>query len=184
MNTLINNNNIYILRNNNKIYTNIIEDKHNVLLFMNTSSANKCIDFLSHHKQIYGEWPMIESYSSKKNSNIKVQLQKIPVPKRLEINSIKNSVIIEHCDLNFAYFITKLTNLDVLGVNHFDYTLNNDKIEILLKGSQLELNQTIESSDLFNFMSMSFDLLYYSPNSDLDQDDYENYVDILDIDSN
>ena len=61
-----------LLKKDNKYYTNIIEDKHNLLLFSNTNSANKCIDFLSHHKQIYGDWPMIESYSSKKNSNIRV----------------------------------------------------------------------------------------------------------------
>ena len=125
MNLLTTNQSIYMLKNKNKLYTNIIEDKQSILLFMNNNSANKCIDFLSYHKQIYGEWPMIESYSSKKNNNVKVELKKIPVPKRLELNLIKNSLVVDECSLEFAYFVQKVTNMGILGINYFDYNMSN-----------------------------------------------------------
>ena len=166
-----------LLKRDNKYYTNIIEDKHNLLLFSNNNSANKCIDFLSHHKQIYGDWPMIESYSNKKNSNIRVELKKIPVPKRLEIKEIKESIVVDKCDITFIYFLQKVTNLNVISVNDFNYTLHNDKIEIFLRAAELELQQDIDEKNLFNFMSLSFDMLYYSKN-DTDSDDF---IDILDI---
>lgn len=164
-----------LLKRDNKYYTNIIEDKHNLLLFSNATSANKCIDFLCHHKQIYGDWPMIESYSSKKNNNVKVELQKIPVPKRLGIHQIKNSLVVDECDLTFVYFLQKVTNLNVLSVNEYNYNLYNDKIEIFLKASELEIQQDIDEKNLFNFMSLSFNMLYYSKN-DIEPDDF---IDIL-----
>lgn len=166
-----------LLKRDNKYYTNIIEDKHSLLLFSNTNSANKCMDFLSHHKQIYGEWPMIESYSSKHNNNVKVELQKIPVPKRLELNKIKNSLVVDQCDLTFVYFLQKVTNLNILNVNEYDYNLRNDKIEIFLKGAELELHQDIDEKNLFNFMSLSFNMLYYS--KDKDSYDSDDFIDIL-----
>ena len=166
-----------LLKKDNKFYTNIIEDKHNLLLFSNTISANKCVDFLSHHKQIYGDWPMIETFSSKHNNNVKVELKKIPVPKRLELKEIKNSLMVDKCDLTFVYFLQKVTNLNVLSVNDFDYTLHNEKIEIFLKASELELYQDIDEKNLFNFMSLSFDLLYYS--KDKDSYDSDDFIDIL-----
>jgi hypothetical protein len=120
---------------------------------------------------------MIESYSSKKNSNIRVELKKIPVPKRLEIKEIKESIVVDKCDITFIYFLQKVTNLNVINVNDFNYTLHNDKIEIFLRASELELQQDIDEKNLFNFMSLSFDMLYYSKN-DTDPDDF---IDILDI---
>jgi hypothetical protein len=170
-----------LIKNNNRLYTNIIENKQNIMVFLNTGSINKCRQFLAYHKHMYGDWPKIESYSNKTESQIKIELQKIPQYKRLQIQQIKDTLITEQCSLEFTYFLQKVTNMELFGVTEFDYNLNNDKIQISMKGAQLEYTCTsFEEQNLLSFMTLAFDSLYYNKtNIKCEDDNPDDYLDIL-----
>ena len=143
-------NTLHVIKNKNKIYTTVINKKQYICTFIEKKTSYSCIKFLTQHKQKYGIWPLIDSYSD----NNKVELKEIIDNKKINVNYISNSIYIEKYNLDFFKIIGSITNLGIMAISEFDYILSPSKVNIIVKGSDIT-NDLIISNDDLNKLNLS-----------------------------
>ena len=151
-------------------YTLLVNESHYLYAFTDTTPAEKCIDFLSHYKHRYGIWPAITNYLTKE----KIEMQMVPLNKREPVRQIRDSIFVEDCTIEYLQHLSNYTNLKLMGVTDFDYTMQPDKIDIHFKGGDI----TIPNLELpSTYLVLTLNGLYYAHQNLLD--DYSEF-DILD----
>ena len=177
---LFKNVNLKLLKYGGAHYTSIINNKQYMYAFFEQKNANRCINFLSEYKHKYGKWPTIDNYYNNEIIKItdKSELKLIEPSKRDTIANITESISIEEYPINFLQHVTKMTNIQIMAITEFDYSLNNSKIDISFKGGEFLMND--ENYDKLNnqaikeFTILSLNSLYYSGNINELTDNNEN----------
>jgi hypothetical protein len=148
-------NTLHVIKNKNKMYTTVINKKHYICTFIEKKTSYSCIKFLTQHKQKYGIWPLIDSYSN----NNKVELKEL-INNKKGIDYISNSIYVEKYNLDFFKIIASVTNLGIMAISDFDYILSPSKINIIVKGSDITNDLVIDKSDLLNLNLTTLNNLY------------------------
>ena len=167
---LFKNVNLKLLKYGGTHYTSIINNKQYMYAFFEQKNANRCIKLLSEYKHKYGKWPTIDNYYNNEiiKTTDKLELKLIEPSKRDTIANITESISIEEYPINFLQHVTKMTNIQIIAITEFEYSLNNSKIDISFKRGEFLMND--ENYDKLNnqaikeFTILSLNSLYYSGN--------------------
>ena len=164
---LFKNVNLKLLKHGANHYTSIINNKQYMYAFFEQKNANRCINFLSEYKHKYGKWPTIDNYYINE-FNEKTELQLIEPSKRDNISNIRQTISIEEYPIDFLQHVTKMTNIQIMAITEFDYSLYNSKIDISFKGGEFLMNDEnydkLNSQAIKEFTILSLNSLYYSGN--------------------
>ena len=126
------------VRNYNKYYTSMVNNKHCMFGFNNKETAHQCSLFLSEYSHRYGKWPGIDV-----NENDKAELALIePNKRRPLLNILYNDIYIHESEIEELQCLCLICNMELLYITDFGYTINNNKIDIDFKAAILDIEKT------------------------------------------
>jgi hypothetical protein len=129
----------------NSYYTSVVENKQCIFGFMNNESAKKCAYFLSDFKHKYGDWPKIDS-----EDDPKVELALIQPHKRVAREFIfNNEIIMDEHETSRLLNSCSLTNINLLSIYDFQYSMKNSRIVLSISGAQLQEENPPTDQDMY-----------------------------------
>lgn len=139
-----------VIKNNNRYYTSIFNDKQSIYTFTNINSANNCAMFLSEFKHRYGKWPQITSEFAKKQEYYeKVQFDMISKEDRKPVIEIfGNELLILDEKLEDLQGNCILNNIGLLAITEFKTTVQDEQISMNMRAvsimpEEFEYNTTL-----------------------------------------
>ena len=136
----------------NKIYTNVFNNKQYILTFTDKDQCNNCINFLTNYKHNYGKWPSVDCSD-------KIELQKLHPIKRTSIHTLSKSLIIDDIDIDYLYFLGAYTNLNILGILDFKYSIEINNIHLDIKAFEIVDKPILDKEYLTNFTILTLNWL-------------------------
>lgn len=129
----------------NSHYTSVVENKQCIFGFMNNESATRCAYFLSDFKHKYGDWPKIES-----ENDPKVELALIQPHKRIPRQYIfDNEIIMNENETSRLLNLCSLTNIALLSIYDFQYSMKNSRIVLSISGAELQEENPPTDQDMY-----------------------------------
>ena len=173
-------NKLKLIKYGKQNYTSVINDRQFLYAFYNSKSADKCSMFLSEYRHIYGKWPFVNKFFETE----KVTLNQVDYHKRDSIYDIYKSLYVEDCDLEYVIDISKITNMDIMGISHFDYSIkSNNHIYIKFDACNIMYDNknindaefTFKKCQTLNNSYYNTIQNYYNDNKQEDSDDYYDF---------
>jgi hypothetical protein len=109
---------------------------------MRAGGNDKCINFLTHYKHNYGVWPSVDCSG-------KIELQYIYPKHRTPIHTLSKSLVVDTIDLDYLSFLSVYTNLNILGILDFKYSIELNKIHLDLKAFDL-IDKPVVDQEILN----------------------------------
>lgn len=121
--------NLKIIKNSNGFYTSTINDNRTMFSFMNTQSALRCTNFLTHYAEVYGKFPGSTCIPINLDTSLTIQ--------EVDIKKVQNTCL--------------LLNLGLIGITEFDYTFYKYDYDVKFRSENLitdELENYRDSQEL------------------------------------
>jgi hypothetical protein len=135
---------VNVVTYNKCYYTSLINNKHYLYSFKNAGIASKCVSFLSDYKRRYNMYPPI---NNEEYVPIKI-ISKKTTDEDLHISTEYVNNLLTLCGT---------TNMELLILNNFNYTIGLNDIDVEFSAIDIE-PKNIEFCNQFNISYL--DLLY------------------------
>jgi hypothetical protein len=112
-----------VVLHDKQYYSSFIDGKQCVVSFMNNQSATKCIQFMNEYKEKYAMYPILGE-----------NLMQVRTKQKMHFVYLKNMEV-EKLQMQCMLF-----NVGLVGIDNFDYQLNNSKFTLEFGAADLLVN--------------------------------------------